>query len=96
MLATPPERVLIDMVDRATRHATKEEWEELLERSHRDSVEQEPIEVADVYGACALRKGRLGEARRAFEEAARRAERIPNIMDTRIQKGLAATEGPLN
>jgi hypothetical protein len=47
--------------------------------------------VADVYGAWALRRGRIEEARRAFEEAARRAARIPNIMDERIRRGLEAT-----
>jgi len=88
---TPSEKVLFDMVDLATRDATREEWEELLERSTRDSVEQEPIEVADLYGTWALRRGLIDQARRAFEEAARRAARIPNIMDGRVQRGLAAT-----
>jgi len=88
---TRSEQVLFDMVDLATRDATAEAWEELLERSARDSVEQEPIEVADLYGTWALRRNRMQEARRAFEEAARRAARIPNIMDARVQRGLAAT-----
>jgi tetratricopeptide (TPR) repeat protein len=92
---TPNEKVLLDLIDLATRDANRTEWEELLQRSAVDSVEQEPIEVADLYGTWALRRGRMEEGRRAFEEAARRAERIPNIMDARIQKGLAATGGPL-
>jgi tetratricopeptide (TPR) repeat protein len=85
------EQVMFDMVDLATRNSTPDEWEELLERSARDSVEQEPIEVADLYGTWALRRGRMQEARRAFEEAAARAARIPNIMDARVKRGLAAT-----
>jgi tetratricopeptide (TPR) repeat protein len=88
---TPSEEVLCDMVDLATREATQTEWQVLLERSSRDSVEQEPIEVADLYGTWALRRGRMDEAQRAFAEAARRAARIPNIMDRRVQQGLAAT-----
>jgi tetratricopeptide (TPR) repeat protein len=90
-LGTPGEEVLLATVDLSTRDATTPEWETLLERSARDSVEQEPIEVADLYGAWALRRGRIQEARRAFEEAERRALHIPNIMDARIQRGLAAT-----
>jgi hypothetical protein len=89
---SPSERVLRDMVDLATRDAEIAEWETLLERSAKESVEQDPIEVADLYGTWALRRGLLAEARRAFEEAAARASRIPNVMDARIQRGLAATK----
>ena len=88
---TPSQAVLVSMVDFATRDATTAEWQALLERSARDSIEQEPIEVADVYGTWALRRGRIDEARRAFEEAAARAARIPNIMESRVRKGLEAT-----
>jgi len=88
---TPSQAVLVTMVDLATRDATSAEWQALLERSARDSLEQEPIEVADVYGTWALRRGRIDEARRAFEEAAARAARIPNVMGARVQKGLQAT-----
>jgi len=88
---TPSQQVTLRMVDLATRDASDREWEELLDRSTRDSLEQEPIEVADVYGTWALRRGRIDEARRAFEEAAARAARIPNIMGARVKKGLEAT-----
>jgi tetratricopeptide (TPR) repeat protein len=91
---SPSQRVLRDMVDLATRDATAAEWEALLERSSRESVEQEPIEVADLYGTWALRRGRPAEARRAFAEAEARAARIPNIMDARVKKGLLATGAP--
>jgi hypothetical protein len=88
---TPSQAVLVSMVDLATRDTSAAEWQALLERSARHSLEQEPIEVADVYGAWALRRGRVEEARRAFEEAAARAKRIANIMGERVQKGLEAT-----
>jgi tetratricopeptide (TPR) repeat protein len=88
---SPSQVVLVSMIDLATRDATTEEWQALLERSARDSIEQEPIEVADLYGTWALRRGRIEEARRAFEEAAARAARIPNIMESRVRKGLEAT-----
>jgi hypothetical protein len=87
----PSEAVLMSMVDLATREATVDEWEALLERSARDAIEQVPIEVADLYGTWALRRGRTDIAKRAFEEAAARAARIPNIMEARIRKGLEAT-----
>jgi tetratricopeptide (TPR) repeat protein len=92
---TAADEVLITMLDLSTRDASTAEWEALLRRSEKESVEQDSIEVAELYGIWALRKGRAEEARRAFEEAARRAKRIPNIMEARIQKGLAATGGPL-
>jgi tetratricopeptide (TPR) repeat protein len=89
---TPSQAVLVAMIDVATRDSSSAEWQELLERSARDSLEQEPIEVAEVYGTWALRRGRIDEARRAFAEAAARAARIPNVMSGRVQKGLQATE----
>jgi len=91
---SPSQAVLVAMADLATREATVAEWEALLERSSRYSMEQEPIEVAELYGTWALRRGRIEEARRAFDEAARRAERIPNVMDARVQRGVAATRAP--
>jgi tetratricopeptide (TPR) repeat protein len=93
-LSTPNEKVLLELVDLCTRDATKAEWEALLRRSASDSVEQEPIEVADLYGTWALRRGNVEEARNAFEEAARRAARIPNVMDGRVERGLFATRAP--
>ncbi|MGE5049126.1 MAG: ATP-binding protein, partial [Deltaproteobacteria bacterium] len=78
---SPSEQILRSMVDLATRDSAVEDWEALLARSARESVEQEPIEIADLYGTWALRRGKGEEARRAFEEAAARASRIPNIMD---------------
>ncbi|HEY6909414.1 MAG TPA: protein kinase [Myxococcales bacterium] len=88
---SPSEGILRAMVDLATRDSAVEDWEALLARSAHESMEQEPIEIADLYGTWALRRGKATEARRAFEEAAARAARIPNIMDERVRKGLEAT-----
>src|SRR5262249_3519528 len=88
---SPSDQILFEMVDLASGEATSERWERLLERSRRDSIEQQAIEVAELYGAWALRQGRTEEARRAFEEAAARASRIPNFMDARVGRWLAAT-----
>jgi tetratricopeptide (TPR) repeat protein len=87
------EEVLVGMVDLATRDSTAAEWDALLDRSARSSVEQEPIEVAELRGAWAMRRGRLEEARRAYAEAMARARKIPHVMDDRLRRGLAACEG---
>jgi hypothetical protein len=87
---TPAEEVLFTMVDLATREATHGEWDALLERSARDSVEQEPIEVAEMRGVWALRRGRIEEARKAYAEAEARASRIPHVMDDRLRRGREA------
>src|SRR5207248_4637974 len=38
---SPSQTVLVEMVDLATRDSSVDEWEALLERSARDSIEQE-------------------------------------------------------
>ena len=83
------DEVLACMVDLATRDATAAEWEALLARSAKESVEQEPIEVVEMRGLWALRRGQLAEARRAFEAAVRVAQGIPNIVEARIRRHLA-------
>ena len=77
--------VLADMVDLATRDAADAEWEALLARSARDSVEQEPIEVAEMRARAALRAGRPDVARAALEQALRLSARIPNLLEARVR-----------
>ncbi|HEU4382687.1 MAG TPA: protein kinase [Anaeromyxobacteraceae bacterium] len=85
----PSESVLADMVDLATRDAGDAEWEALLGRSARDSVEQEPIEVLEMRGRAALRAGRSQLARIALEEALRLCRRIPNLLEPRVRAAMA-------
>ncbi len=86
-LFAPSDEVLAAMVDLATREASEAEWNTLLERSGRESVEQEPIEVVEMRALWALRNGRNEEARRCFESALTLAQRIPNLMSQRLQRG---------
>jgi len=87
-LLMPSEDVLLTMVDLFTRDATDEEWSALRARADKDSVEQELIEVADVEARWLARRGRIAEARRKFDDAHRLAEKIPNVMGARLQKGV--------
>ncbi|HET6922218.1 MAG TPA: serine/threonine-protein kinase PknK, partial [Anaeromyxobacteraceae bacterium] len=85
----PSESVLADMVELATRDAADAEWEALLARSARDSVEQEPIEVLEMRGRAALRAGRLALARAALEGAIGLCGRIPNLMEPRVRGAMS-------
>ncbi|HEY6101000.1 MAG TPA: tetratricopeptide repeat protein, partial [Anaeromyxobacter sp.] len=84
----PSEEVLVSMVDLATRGAGPDEWDDLVERSRRFSVEQEPIEVAEMRGLSALRSGRIEEARAALAGALELARSIPNLMEERLRGAL--------
>jgi len=84
----PAEEVLAEMVALATGEAGEAEWEALLARSSRDSIEQEPIEVVEMHGLSALRAGRTAEARAALQSALDLAARIPNLMVARIRREL--------
>lgn len=89
----PSESVLADMVELATRTASTEEWEALLDRSRRDSVEQEPLEVCEQRVLAAARAGRAGEAREAAGATLVLASRLPGLMDGRLQVSLARSLG---
>lgn len=84
------DEVLACMVDLSTRVAAPAEWEALLARSAKDSLEQEPIEVVEMRGLSALRSGERAEARRSFERALEVARGIPNILEPRLRSHLAA------
>ncbi len=89
-LLMPSEDVLLTMVDLFTRDASDQEWADLRQRADKFSVEQEPIEVADLEARWLARHGRFAEAELKFEEAHRLAQRIPNVMEARLRKGMAA------
>lgn len=83
----PSEEVLATMVDLATRQASEAEWDALVERSERESVEQESIEVLEMRALAARRAGEIAESQRCFELAMQLSTRIPNVMKQRLQKG---------
>jgi tetratricopeptide (TPR) repeat protein len=86
----PAEAVLADMVDLATRAAGDAEWDALLARSARDSVEQEPVEVLEMRGLAALQAGRIEVARAALSGALALTQRIPGLLAPRIRRALQA------
>jgi tetratricopeptide (TPR) repeat protein len=88
-LLMPSEDVLLTMVDLFTRDASDQEWAALRARAEKFSVEQEPIEVADIEARWLARRGRFEEASQKFEEARRLAQKIPNVMEARLRKGVA-------
>ncbi len=90
-LLTPSEDVLAAMIDLSTRPSAPDEWEALLKRSLRDSLEQEPLEVLEMRALAALRSGERGEAQTAYRVALEMANRIPNVMVERLKKGELAT-----
>src|SRR5262249_51325349 len=84
----PSEQVLHDMVDLATSDASESDWDALIERSGRFSVEQEPIEVLEMRGLAAVRAGRLDRGRHWLARALLAAQGIPNLMEARIRAAL--------
>jgi len=90
----PGEQVLLAMVDLVSRRATDVEWEPLLLRSQADSTEQEPIEIAEMRGLCAFRRGDPALAARCLEGALELAARIPNVMAERIRARLESLRRP--
>ncbi|MCP3104490.1 protein kinase [Myxococcus sp. K15C18031901] len=86
---SPSEEVLFAMVELATRDATPEAWEALRERSAQVSMEQEPLEVLEMMGLAALRRGDRDAARRILEQALGHAALLPNLMEGRIRRSLA-------
>jgi tetratricopeptide (TPR) repeat protein len=88
-LLGPSDRILARMVELASRDGGEAEWRELCARAREESVEQEPIEVHEMWGLAALRAGRRAEAEAALREALRLAGEIPNVMGGRLGSALA-------
>jgi hypothetical protein len=90
----PSEQILFEAVALAISGAEAPAWTALEERSARDSVEQEPIEIADLHGLAARRAGRAAEAESSFARALHLAERIPNLIGHRIRRREEGTACP--
>jgi tetratricopeptide (TPR) repeat protein len=91
-LLIPSEQVLLRLVDLCTREATDAEWAELHARSQSASMEQEPIEVAEMAARAFVRRGQMEHARRMLDEATARAQKIPNMMETRLAQARASLQ----
>ena len=88
-LLVASEEVLASMVDLSTREATSQEWDELLARSAKESIEQEPIEVAEMRAITELRGGKREAAEKSFAQALSLAAGVPNLLELRIRRRLA-------
>jgi tetratricopeptide (TPR) repeat protein len=87
-LLFPPEQVLLRLVDLCTRDATDAEWADLRARSQAASIEQEPIEIAEMMALALGRHGHLDQARRMLGEALTMSEKIPNVMAKRLTQAM--------
>jgi tetratricopeptide (TPR) repeat protein len=87
-LLFPPEQVLLRLVDLCTRDASEAEWADLRARSQAASIEQEPIEVAEMMALALGRRGHIDQARRVLGEALTLSETIPNVMAKRLTQAL--------
>ena len=76
------------MVELAIGNGSDADWEALVVRSARDSVEQEPIEVLEMRGLAALRAGRVAQAREVLRSALDLADCIPNLLAPRVRMEL--------
>ncbi len=86
----PSDQVLLDLVVLSTESAGAEAWTELLERSERDSVQQERIEVLELRGIAAARAHESEVARKFLEAALATADKTPNLMRDRVEAQLRA------
>jgi eukaryotic-like serine/threonine-protein kinase len=85
-LLLPSEQVLLRLVDLCTKEATDTEWKDLEARARSASVEQEPIEIAEMTALALGRRGQVDRARRMLDEALALAEKIPNVMERRLRQ----------
>ena len=80
---------MLDMITLVVGGAPRDGWEPLVERAQNVAQGQELIELLELAGLTAQRRGDPGDARRWCQEAGKVGERIPNVMSTRIQQRLA-------
>ncbi|TPV94463.1 MAG: tetratricopeptide repeat protein [Myxococcales bacterium FL481] len=81
----PSDEVLLDLVDYSLRETSVAEWQALLARSERESVQQEQIEVFELRGLAAARAGDHDQAQLAFDAALKLIDEVPNMMSERVR-----------
>jgi len=86
----PSEEVFYAMVDLATQDAREREWEALRAQASSCLTGQDLIEVLEMRARAAQRQGLHDVARQAFQDALEVAERVPNVMRSRIERELDA------
>ncbi|MCG8424251.1 MAG: protein kinase [Proteobacteria bacterium] len=86
----PSEKLLFAMVDLTDRDTDPAEWQAMRDRAKRVAVEQEHIEVIEMYGLWLCRRGLAGAAEPVFAEALDVAQRVPNVMTRRLRRHFRA------
>ena len=76
------------MIDLVIRSAGPDRWQPLVEQARSVAQGQELIEVLEMAGVTAARRGDLAEARHWWQEALAAGEHIPNVMSPRIRARL--------
>jgi hypothetical protein len=82
----PSEEVLEAMVELACRRASEEEWDALVVRSERESVEQASIELLEARALSARRAGKTEEARRCQELVFQLSLGLPQALQRQREK----------
>jgi tetratricopeptide (TPR) repeat protein len=88
LLLSPNDQILLEMMDLVMDDAGNDRWQALVKRAWAFAQGQELIEVMEMAGLAARRRGSLAEARRWWEEARAAGELIPNVMSDRIASRL--------
>jgi eukaryotic-like serine/threonine-protein kinase len=94
MLLMPSDRVLFDAVTLAVSGGSAADWDEVCSRAGQVSQGQELLEVMELCGLAAERRGELDAARRAWDSALEAGARIPNVFEDRLRRRLAGLAQP--
>jgi eukaryotic-like serine/threonine-protein kinase len=88
LLLLPNDEMLLDMTTLLVEGGDTAAWEALVGRARQVAQGQEIIEVLELAGVAAERRGNLAGARRWWHEALEVGRRIPNVMGERIRQRL--------
>jgi hypothetical protein len=92
-LLLAPEEVLARMVDLATGTADPAAWQALEEKAEALAEQTDPIEVVEMHALWWLRRADRPRAVAKLERALELAASIPNLMEGRLRRALAAATG---
>jgi eukaryotic-like serine/threonine-protein kinase len=90
LLLLPNDEMLLDMTTLLVEGGDAASWEALVGRARQVAQGQEIIEVLELAGVAAERRGDLAGTRRWWHEALEVGRRIPNVMGERIRQRLKA------
>jgi eukaryotic-like serine/threonine-protein kinase len=89
LLLQPHDETMLDMMALVVASADPPAWQALLERAQTTAQPQERIELLEMAGLTARRRGDLAGARAYWQQALTAAAHIPNVLSDRIRQHLA-------